>query len=208
MRWTPTAAIAALLLIVLAACVPQQEGGPAHPDPIIIREFAFSPGVVTLDPSFGFSLYRGERGVPPRQRAAGLGRAVAFNLADAMAEHLTSLGYDVVRSDTATVEPGARAIIVSGTFRHINEGYRRRVGAENSSVAVDAQVDYQASAGATPQRLAAFQLDSRQVANLGYAGVSARRGADVKAAAARLGGAIARYVGDAARLNKWPGARR
>jgi hypothetical protein len=193
---------------MLAACVPQQEGRSGHPNPIIVREFAFSPGVITLDPSFGFSLYRGEPGVPPRQRAAGLGRAVAFNLADAMAQQLSGLGYDALRSDTATAEPGGRALIVGGTFRRINEGYRRRVGAENSSVAVEAQIDYQAAAGAAPQRLAVFQLDSRQVGSTGMVEASARQGADVKAAAARLGAAIARYVGDAARLNKWPAAPR
>jgi hypothetical protein len=205
MRSGPVAGVAAYFLIFLAGCVQQHEtGGAAHPNPIIVREFAFSPGSVTLDPSFGFSLHRGEPGVPARERAAGVGRAVAFNLADAMAEQLTSLGYDVIRSDTATAEAGARAIIVSGSFRHINEGRRRRVGAENSSVAVDVQIEYQATAGAAPQRLAAFQLDSRQVPGSG----SRRTGADVKAAASRLGGAIAGYVADALRLNKWPGARR
>lgn len=206
MRQPFTAAIAALVLSLLVACVPQ-DGAPSHPNPIIIREFAFAPAAVTLDRSFGFSLYRGEPGVPPSQRAAGLGRAVAFNLADAMAEQLTSQGYDVIRSDTATPEPGARAIVVSGSFRYINEGSRRRVGAENSSVAIDAQIDYQGSPTAAPQRLAAFQLDSRQVASGGYIGVSASN-ADVKAASARLGSAIAGYVGDTARLNKWPSARR
>jgi hypothetical protein len=183
----------------------QEGGSPGHPNPIIIREFAVSPGVITLDPSFGFSLYRGSPGVPPRQRAAGLGRAVAFNLADALAQQLSSLGYDVVRSDTAAVEPGARAMIVSGTFRHINEGYRRRVGAENSSVGVDIQIDYQ-PAGAHPQRLTAFPLDSRLVGDGGLTGVSARTTADVKVAASRLGAAIARYVADTARLSKWPAA--
>lgn len=208
MRSFLSAAIAALLLAVLAGCIADQEGGPGgHPNPIIIREFTFSPGVITLDPSFGFSLYRGSPGVPPRQRAAGLGRAVAFNLADALAQQLSSLGYDVIRSDTAAVAPGARALIVSGTFRQINEGYRRRIGAENSSIAVDVALDYQ-PAGGRPQRLAAFPIDSRQIAGGGLIGVSAREGADVKIAAARVGASIARYVADAARLNKWPGAAR
>ena len=100
--------------VFLAGCGPQYEATTAHPNPILIREFAFSPGIVTLDPSFGFSLYRGERGVPREQRAAGLGRAVAFNLTDGMAEYLTGLGYDVLRSETGSVEPGMRALIVSG----------------------------------------------------------------------------------------------
>src|SRR5215212_3562632 len=131
-----------LLLVFLAGCGPQYEARPiAHANSILIREFAFSPDIVTLDPSFGFSLYRGERGVPREQRAAGLGRAVAFNLADAMAEYLTGLGYDVLRSETGAVEPGMRALVVSGSFRRIDEGNRRRVGAENSGVAVDIAIE-------------------------------------------------------------------
>src|SRR3954469_22711437 len=113
MRSNIAALWAGILLVFLASCGPQYEATTAHPNPILIREFAFSPGIVTLDPSFGFSLYRGERGVPREQRAAGLGRAVAFNLADAMAEYLTSLGYDVLRSESGSVEPGMRALIVS-----------------------------------------------------------------------------------------------
>src|SRR5260221_9991906 len=93
MRSVLTAVSAALLVVALAGCVP--EGGAlSHPNPIIVREFSASPGVVTLDPSFGFSLYRGASGVPPSQRAAGVARAAAFNLADAITQQLTQLGYD------------------------------------------------------------------------------------------------------------------
>jgi len=195
-----------LLLVFLAGCGPQYEATTAHPNPILIREFAFSPEIVTLDPSFGFSLYRGERGVPREQRAAGLGRAVAFNLTDGMAEYLTGLGYDVLRSETGSVEPGMRALIVSGTFRRIDEGQRRRIGAENSGVAVDVAIDYQVY-GQAAQRLAAFQLDSRQVGG-GVVGVSARTRGDVKIAAQQLGAELGRYVAEVARSQRWPGAAR
>jgi hypothetical protein len=207
MRSALTAAAASLFLVALAGCVPQAAGPPAHPNPIIVREFAFSLGDVTLDPSFGFSLYRGAPGVPPRQRAAGVGRAAAFNLADAITQQLTNLGYDAIRSDTAAPEPGARALIVTGTFRHIDEGRRRRVGAENPSIAVDAAIDYQTE-GAAPQRITEIHLDSRQVPRDAIAGVSARRGVDANLAATRVGGAIARIVSDAARLNNWPAVAR
>lgn len=195
-----------LLLVFLAGCGPQYEATTAHPNPILIREFAFSPEIVTLDPSFGFSLYRGERGVPREQRAAGLGRAVAFNLTDGMAEYLTGLGYDVLRSETGALEPGMRALIVSGMFRRIDEGQRRRVGAENSGVAVDIAIDYQVY-GQTAQRLAAFQLDSRQVGG-GVVGVSARTRGDVKIAASQLGAELGRYIAEVARSQRWPGAAR
>jgi hypothetical protein len=207
MRSALTAAAASLFLVALAGCLPQAAGPPAHPNPIIVREFAFSLGDVTLDPSFGFSLYRGAPGVPPRQRAAGVGRAAAFSLADAITQQLTNLGYDAIRSDTAAPEPGARALIVTGAFRHIDEGRRRRVGAENPSIAVDAAIDYQVEAAA-PQRITEIHLDSRQVPRDAIVGVSARRGVDVNLAATRVGGAIARIVSDAARLNNWPTASR
>jgi hypothetical protein len=196
-----------LLLCFLGGCGPQYDAPPTtHPNPILIREFVFSPAVVTLDPSFGFSLYRGERGVPRDQRAAGLGRAVAFNLTDAMAEYLTRLGYDVLRSESGSVERGMRAIVVSGVFRRIDEGQRRRVGAENSGVAVDVAIDYQVYSRA-PQRLAAFQRDSRQLGG-GVVGVSARQRGDVKIAASQLGAELGRYVAEVARSQSWPAAAR
>ena len=195
-----------LLLCFLAGCGPQYEPQTAHPNPILIREFVFSPAIVTLDPSFGFSLYRGERGVPRDQRAAGLGRAVAFNLTDGMAEYLTRLGYDVLRSESGAVEPGMRAIVVSGTFRRIDEGQRRRVGAENSGVAVDVAIDYQVY-GQAPQRLAALQRDSRQGGG-GVVGVLARQRGDVKIAASQLGAELGRYVAEVARSQRWPAAAR
>jgi len=145
--------------------------------------------------------------VPPRQRAAGVGRAAAFSLADTITQQLTNLGYDAIRSDTAAPEPGARALIVTGSFRHIDEGRRRRVGAENPSIAVDAAIDYQTE-GTAPQRITEIRLDSRQVPRDAIVGVSARRGVDVNLAATRVGGAIARIVSDAARLNNWPTASR
>ncbi len=207
MRSVLTAASAALFAVALAGCVPERAGSPAHPNPIIVREFTFSLGVVTLDPSFGFSLHRGASGVPPSQRAAGVARAAAFSLADAIAQQLVASGYDAIRSDSAVPEPGARALIVTGAFRHIDEGRRRRVGAENPSIAVDAEIAYQVET-AVPQRITDLHLDSRQVPQSAVVGVSARRGVDVNLAASRVGGAIARYVGETARLNNWPGASR
>jgi hypothetical protein len=207
MRPLLTALSTALLVVALGGCVPERAGGPVHPTPIIVREFAASPGVVTLDPSFGFSLNRGASGVPPGQRAAGVARAVAFSLADAIATQLSQLGYDALRSDTAVPEPGARALIVTGAFRHIDEGRRRRVGAENPNIAIDGEIDYQVEAAA-PQRIADLHLDSRQVPQGAIVGVSARRGVDVNLAATRVGGAIARYVAETARLNNWPTASR
>ena len=208
MRAFVTTAAAALLFALGAACTPQNEtSGPPHPNPIVVREFAVSPGVVTLDPSFGFSLYRGSPGVPPSQRAAGVGRAAAFNVADTIAQQLGALGYDVIRSGSATAEPNGRALIVTGAFRHIDEGHRRQVGAENASVTVDVEIDYQAG-GATPVRMMSFPVDSRRSAGGGLLSATARRGANVNLAAERVGRIVATTTGELARLNRWPAASR
>jgi hypothetical protein len=190
---------AGLFCLAAAGCADQQTAALPHPNAIIVREFALNQAAITLDPTFGFSLYRGSPGVPPRERAASVGRAVAFNIADAIVEQLRQAGYDAVLSDGTAAEPGGRALIVTGAVRSINEGLRRRVGAENPSVSVYGEVDYRTGAGTAAQRLANFALDSRQVAG---------RGGDVKAAAARLGHAIAQSVLDVARRQNWPGAAR
>ena len=191
-----------LVLCVLSGCVPPSAAPAAHPNLIIIRQFAFSPGIVALDPSLGFSLDRGSPGAPRRARAETVGRAAAFTLADTVTQQLAGLGYDVVRSDVATAEPGGRALVVSGAFRRIIEGYRR----QNASVTVALEVAQQAGSGA-PQHLGGFDLDSRTVAAPPPSATSAQRGG-VNAAAERVAAAIARYVGDLARLNRWPAAQR
>jgi hypothetical protein len=199
MRLEFRAAVAVLLCVCATACAEQQTAALGRPNAIIVREFALNQAAITLDPTFGFSLYRGTPGVPPRQRAASVGRAVAFNVGDAIVEQLRRAGYDAVLSDGTMPEPDGRALIVTGAFRSINEGQRRRVGAENPSVSAYGEVDYRTGPGAAAQRISNFALDSRQVGGAG---------GDVKAAAARLGHAIAQSVLDAARRNNWPGASR
>jgi hypothetical protein len=208
MRLAVTVASLCLLLVAMAGCEPELGGrAPAHSALIIVREFTFSPGIVTLDPSFGFSLDRGAAGVPPSRRAASVGRAAAFSLADSITEHLVASGYDAIRSDSAAPEPGARALIVAGAFRQIDQGNRRRIGAENPSVAIDGEIDYQ-TPGAAPQRITELHLDSQRVPpdSVVEAPVGGRANANL--AASRVGGAIARIVIETARLNNWPAASR
>src|SRR5690348_6840954 len=201
MRLEFRAAVAVLLCVCATACAEQQTAALGRPNAIIVREFTLNQAAVTLDPSFGFSLYRGTPGVPPRQRAASVGRAAAFNVSDAIVEQLRRAGYDAIRSDGTSAEPGGRALIVTGAFRHIDEGRRRRVGAENPSVAAVGEIDYRTAAGAAPQRLTSFSLDSRQSRER-VMPASAGRGGDLNAAAARLGHEIAQTVLDVARDRK------
>jgi hypothetical protein len=198
-------AVSTFFVLVLTACAPQPETGLLHPNVIIVREFTAPTGVVVLDPSFGFSLNRGQAGVPPRERAGAVARGAAFELAETVTERLRELGFDVARSATEMPEPGARGLIINGVFRKIDEGYRRRVGEENANVGIAAQVEYRAP-GTPPQVLLALSLDSRQLpattASVGGGGSS------VNNAARRVGNEIARSIADLARRNNWPLAGR
>ena len=205
MRSSLIAAAAALLLCVAGCVEPPSAAVPAgHPSPIVVRPFSVSPGQVTLDPSLGFSLYRGAPGVPVQRRAASVARAVAFTLADAITTALGDLGYDVVRSETAGAEPGGRALIVSGGIDRIYEGHRH----VNASVSAYVEVSYQGSPAAPLQRLVAFHLDSRGIRYDPLQSAAARRAGGVDVAATTVGHAIARYTSDLARSNNWPGANR
>jgi hypothetical protein len=206
MRIFLAASLSGLLILAIAGCV---DGGRVdHPNVVIVREFAAPLGVVTLDPSFGFSLQRGDPGVPPRERGAGVARAAAFALADTVADRLRALGFDVLRSDTVQPEPQARALIVTGVFRKIDEGYRREVGAENSSIAVDARVDYSAPAGQS-QTLMSLHLDSGALhGGSGAIPAAARGGPSVNAVAREIGAEIARRIAEIGRTNNWPLASR
>jgi hypothetical protein len=195
-----------LLCLAATACAGEQEAALVRPNAIIVRDFSLAQTAVTLDPSFGFSLYRGAPGVPPRQRAASVGRAVAFTISDAIVEQLRQAGYDAVRSDATSAEPGGRALIVTGRIRHINEGLRRRVGTEGPSIAADGEIDYRTGPGTAAQRLASFSLDSRQSRERITSTPAGRN--EINAAAARLGHEIAQSVLDVARRNNWPGAGR
>ena len=196
-----------MLVCFAAAACADESGGLVRPNAIIVREFTVGQAAITLDPSFGFSLYRGTPGVPPRERAASVARAVAFNVGDAIVEQLRQAGYDAIRSDGTSAEPGGRALIVTGAFRHIDEGRRRRVGAEDPSVAAYGEIDYRTGSGAAAQRMANFALDSRQLSRERVINALAGRN-EINAAAARLGHAIAQSVLDVARRQNWPGASR
>ncbi|HEX5452552.1 MAG TPA: hypothetical protein VFX06_02070 [Stellaceae bacterium] len=204
MRVVP--ALAALsFLILLAGCVAprgrEAAAASAHPNPIVINEFTFSPGIIALDPSFGFSLHRGEPGVPPRRRAESVGRGAAFDLAQTIADELTRLGYDVRHVDAGGPPPGGRALLVRGAFRQIYEGHRR----QHAHVSVVVEIDSQMP-GRAPQRLTVFTLDSRTLPAGRFR--PGRHGTSVNYQATRLGAAIAAYVAELARANNWPGAAR
>ena len=201
MRAVPGLA-AILSLLLLAGCAtpraPQAAAVPAHPDRILVDEFAFSSGIVTLDRSLGFSLHRGAQGVPPSQRADSVGRAAAFDLADTVTSELARLGYNVEHVETGSPPPDGRALVVRGAFRHIYEGHRH----QHAWASIAVEIDYQAPGGA-PRRLSAFDLDSR---TLPRGPAPGRHGTDVNYQATRLGTALGAYVAQVARANQWPGA--
>ena len=196
---------ALFLLLPLAACVEGvSTGGPS--DFIVVSDFVAPEGAVHLDRSFGFSLYRGEAGVPLQQRASSISRAVAFLVTDTIADGLRARGYDVA-SATSPASPNYRALIVSGTFRAIDEGQRRRVGNENSAVIADVEIKATQPGGAT-QVVQRLSVDSRSAPPAPPAAGTTRRETGVNEDAAKVGAEIARVVADIARRNNWVPARR
>jgi len=201
----------ALPLMALVACVQNTATG-SGPSPssdfIVISDFAVPRGVVRLDPTMGFSLYRGEPGVPAQQRAASVGRAVAFLVTDTITDRLRARGYDA----TSTTNPnpagsGYRALIVSGTFRTIDEGNRRRAGDEHSAVIADVAIKAELPGGGV-QPVQSFTVDSRSAPRVRDENGATMRETGVDADATDVGAEIARVVGEVARRNNWLPARR
>ena len=195
--------IAILPLLALAGCVQGLATTSTPSDFIVISDFAVPQGVVQLDRSFGFSLYRGEAGVPTQQRGASIGRAVAFLVTDTIADRLRARGYDA----TSTTNPnpagsGYRALIVSGAFRAIDEGQRRHVGDEHSAVIADVEIKAELPGGRV-QPVQSFTVDSRSAPQTGAESGATKRETGVDADATRVGAEIARIVADVARRNNW-----
>jgi hypothetical protein len=195
--------VAVLLPLALAGCI---EGvtvaSPTPSDFIVVSDFIAPQGVVRLDPSFGFSLYRSEAGVPTEQRATSVGRAVAFLVTDTITDRLRARGYDAV----STINPnpsrtGYRALLVSGTFRTIDEGQRRRVGDEHSAVIADVEIKAELPSGTQPVQR--FTVDSRSAPQTRAESGATKRETGVDADATRVGAEIARVVAEIARRNNW-----
>ena len=202
--------VVALPLLALAACAPDGNGigGTSKPsDFIVISDFVVPQGTVRLDPTLGFSLYRGEPGVPAERRAASVGRAAGFLVTDTIVDRLRTLGYDAVSTTSPNpVGSGYRALIVSGTFRTIDEGSRRRAGDEHSAVIVDVAIKAELPGGGV-QPVQSFTVDSRGAPHVRAASGVTTRETGVDADATDVGAEIARVVGDVARRNNWVPAR-
>jgi hypothetical protein len=194
--------VAALPLLALAACVEDVTVPRPPSDFIVISDFTVPEGAVRLDPSFGFSLYRGESGVPKQQRAASIGRAVAFLVTDTIADRLRGFGYDAQSTINPTPQTGMRALLVSGAFREINEGSRRHPSEVRSAVVADVQIKAELPGGGV-QNVQSFTVDSRTAPHAGAPSAATRRETGVDSDATRIGAQIAAIVADVARRNNW-----
>jgi hypothetical protein len=196
-------------LVTVAACV-QASTGPNGPpsDFIVVSDFAVPQGAVRLDPTMGFSLYRGEAGVPREQRATSVGRAVAFLVTDTVVDQLRARGYDTVStSNPNPSNSGYRALIVSGTLTTVDEGNRRRAGDEHSAVIGQVNIKAELPGGGV-QNVQSFAVDSRSAPAATANNGATQRETGVDADATRVGAEIARVVAEVARRNNWIPATR
>jgi hypothetical protein len=201
--------LVALPLVALSACVEGVTVPSAAPasDFIVVSDFSVPEGVVRLDPSFGFSLYRGEPGVPTHQRAASIGRAVGFLVTDTITSELRGFGYDAQSTVNPSPQTGSRALLVSGTFREIDEGERRHPNEMGSAVIADVQIKAEIP-GLGVKPVQNFTVDSRTSPQIAVKSAATRREAGVDADAARVGAQIAAVVADVAKHNNWVPATR
>lgn len=191
----------ALALVSCTAAGPAVQG-PAS-DFIVVSDFTVPEGIVRLDPTMGFSLYRGEAGVPKAQRAASIGRAVAFLVTDEVTGRLRAVGYDAISTSNPRPGPtGHRALLVSGTFRAIDEGQRRRPGDEHSAVVAEVEIRAELPNGRI-QPVQSFAVDSRSAPPARPESGATRRETGVDADATNVGAEIARVVAEVARRNNW-----
>ena len=196
-------------LLTAAACVQTPSGlnGPPS-DFIVVTDFAVPEGAVHLDPSFGFSLYRGEAGVPTERRAASVGRAVAFLVTDTIVDRLRARGYDTVSTSNSNPgDTGHRALIVTGTLSTVDEGQGRRVGSEHSAVIGQVEIKAELPGGGT-QPVQSFAVDSRNAPPATANNGATTRETGVDADATKVGAEIARVVAEVARRNNWLPATR
>jgi hypothetical protein len=196
-------------LVTVAACV-QAPAGPSGPssDFIVVSDFAVPENAVRLDPTMGFSLYRGEAGVPKQQRATSVGRAVSFLVTDTVVDQLRARGYDTVStSNPNPSDTGHRALIVSGTLTTVDEGNRRRAGDEHSAVIGRVNIRAELPGGGS-QNVQSFAVDSRSAPPATANNGATQRETGVDADATRIGAEIARVVADVARRNNWVPATR
>jgi hypothetical protein len=190
-----------LTLLTPAGCVEGVAPGPPS-DFIVISDFTVPEGAVRLDPSFGFSLYRGTAGVPTAQRAAAVGRAVGFLVTDTITQQLRALGYDAESTVNPAPHTGHRTLLVSGTFREIDEGERRRPREARSAVVAEVQIRADVPGiGISPVQ--SFSVASRGAPPAATASAATSRETGVDADAARIGAQIAAVVAEVARRNNW-----
>jgi len=181
--------------------------GPSS-DFIVVSDFAVPQGAVRLDPTMGFSLYRGEAGVPREQRATSVGRAVAFLVTDTVVDQLRARGYDTVSTTNPNPsDTGHRALIISGTLTTIDEGQRRRAGDEHSAVIGRVNIKAELPGGGT-QPVQSFAVDSRNAPPATANNGATTRETGVDADATKVGAEIARVVAEVARRNNWLPATR
>ena len=199
--------LAILSVLALSGCVEGATVPGAPSDFIVVSDFTVPEGAVKLDPSFGFSLYRGGPGVPPTQRAASIGRAVAFLVTDTIAERLRGLGYDAQSTINPSPQTGMRALLVSGAFRIIDEGSRRHPTEVHSAVVADVQIKAEVP-GIGVRPVQSFTVDSRSAPPVAATSGATAREAGVDADAVRIGAEIAGVVADVARRNNWVPVRR
>ncbi len=121
------AILGALVLLVAAGCASvettSEYGGAGLPRPeqILVYDFAYSPGQVTLDPGLSAKLTEARRGEPRSVEELDVGRKAAHALAEHIVHGIRKLGLPAERASGAPPSSG-NVLVIKGQFTSIDEG--------------------------------------------------------------------------------------
>jgi hypothetical protein len=188
-------------LLLAAAYAPTRVGSAQayagellpRPTQVLVREFAVSPGQVSLDRGISSRLLQAMSGVPQSTAEAESGQRVAATLADQLVAELQRNGLPAQRVERSAPLPPGTALL-DGQILSVDGGNRTRrnligMGAGRSSVEADAQL-YYVSPTAGQQLLESLEAAAQSPRKPGAAetmGASAAAGAAARGAAVAAG---------------------
>jgi hypothetical protein len=164
-----TAILSALALFVVAGCASVETtseyggAGLPRPDRILVYDFAYSPGQVTLDPGLSAKLTEARKGEPRSVEELDVGRKAAHALAEHIVHEIRKLGLPAERASGAPPSSG-NVLVIKGQFTSIDEGNQTKrvvIGLMAGRSEVKTHVQVYAATDQGRQMVESFETDAK-----------------------------------------------